>query len=836
MRGGMKKLTAALLTTALLFGTLGAGLPEVNAVSEETLCNSDYAVADTVIDRVYEIAEEAASPVNAISDYLVSCPEVEESSIQINGQAVLWQLLNGIVCSYSPDIQELSSEASTQSLENSPDTETISYARRGVKHGSDVYLFEPYYGLSDDFTDLYQGMAKKLAAKSGATYHYYKGDAATVDAVADALESGGVIILNSHGTTDYSGSDVSAAATTSYLCLQTGDGITVQDYQNGHASYGGTRDGLSYYQVDGTALTDHMDRQGSNGLVWMAICLGMATDGLSQPLLDNGADVVYGYSESVTFKGEACFASYFFDSLMEGNTVATAIDHMKSECGEWDYSPELCQKAGLSTFYMASTKEEAQKRKAAFPIVASSEDRYPGQDRVNDTQQVSSSWKLSDQYSITARTADSAKGTVSVNGLSIISTPAEGYAAKGCTVEPQDAAVITQSGNNFRVSQLRQDCTITVEFEQREHGTVSFQTPDGVDQADITGYLGDTILLPTPSGTPRSDSYAYVFSGWSETPLEQPVKTSKRYRAGESYRITSSAQTLYAVYQYIGDTTGAACVFTEPSASKTDWSGMYIFSVDHKVVPSDGTFTEFSVGGKSSWVAAKKLGMSIGSNSIALPSQAATFRISRIAGSDSYVIRMGGTSNTAYLAMTADCDTVSTTANFGTEDARWRIDLQDGALLITSVKYPERTLRCVRNGTGRYLACVPSGGEQIHLYQAPAGAAIWYTTLCITNGTTNIAMDVPTSVSAGNTITGTLTIDNQGTQNRTAALYCAQYDANGKMLSVTTLAPVYAPAGEMSRVRLSDITPAAGAATVKLMVLDSETMEPLCNERLISIE
>ena len=56
---------------------------------------------------------------------------------------------------------------------------------------------------------------------------------------------------------------------------------------------------MRYYEVDGTVIANHMEKPANGGLVWMAICLGMATDGLEGPLMDAGVGVVYGYSQSV---------------------------------------------------------------------------------------------------------------------------------------------------------------------------------------------------------------------------------------------------------------------------------------------------------------------------------------------------------------------------------------------------------------------------------------------------------------------------------------------------------------------------------------------------------
>ena len=58
---------------------------------------------------------------------------------------------------------------------------------------------------------------------------------------------------------------------------------------------------IKYYAVDGTCIANHMTKSAPDSLIWSAICLGMATDGLCAPLRAEGVSVFYGYSQSVTF-------------------------------------------------------------------------------------------------------------------------------------------------------------------------------------------------------------------------------------------------------------------------------------------------------------------------------------------------------------------------------------------------------------------------------------------------------------------------------------------------------------------------------------------------------
>ena len=836
MRGLQKRLAAMVLVAAVLFGLAPHGSQVYAADAGNTLSAGDYDAANQVMERAYAIAAEADEDdfslsqdiIQAIEAYLRQCADVDPASIQVQGSNIQWRMYSGITCAYSPVLLEQAAQDTGAAEQSTPgdqsgsaDTEVIPYGTSDTAHGSDVYLFEPYYGLSDDFTDHYQTEAKALAAQTGGTYHYYKGGAATVENIADALEKGGVIIFNSHGTTDYagSGSDYTSGATTSYLCLQSGTGLTAEDYQDGHAVYGGVIDGLPYYQVDGTVLTNHMERHGSGGLVWMAICLGMATDGLAGPLMEQGEAVVYGYSQSVTFKGDACFSADFFDSLMGGSTMAEAIADMKASCGEWDYSPQLCAKAGLSSFYMVSTKEEAQKSHAAFPIVVSDADPYPGQGLVDDTQAVHSGWKLQDYYAITAVSEDEDRGSVTVNGLTIETTPAEGYIADGCTVSPAGAANVKQDGSQFLISDLIQDCRITVHFSPRATGTITFQTPDGVTQPECTGYIGDSVLLPEPTALPQAHDVQYAFAGWAEAPVSEPAKKASVFQAGTVYPVTSEAQRLYAVYSYYGDGAADPCRFTRVTGALTEQSGTYVLTSGGYAARCDGSFISRSLSG-----------VIFDQNRIARIPPNSTWKISRISGSDCYVIRLGGTDGTEYLASGTEEGKVTTTANFSWGEARWRILVVNGGVTISNVKYPERTLQCAAGEDGLYLSCQSGAGKPLTLYQCPSGGRLYYTGACANGGGLTAALSAAEDLTFDRDTEnyGTVTLHNPGALEKTAQLILVEYDAQGGQISMRVLQSADAAPGENVTLTLEAGDFSANAETAALLVLERGTYQPLC--------
>lgn len=272
-----KRMLSVLLAVAVLLSlTVTAFAADGDA--DTVLTAADYAAADALFDALDGVEQTAAQRdastggrTQAICDYLNAQDEVVSGSVETSGDQVTWLTEQGIACAYSPRLEQIAAAAEPVAM-ISPDVQTRTYAERGAQHGRDVYLFQPYYGIDRSFTEQYQKEAQRVAQASEGTYHYYKGEAATVDTIADAIMDGGVVIFDSHGSTDYeNGDDYTSGATTSYLCLQTGDGLTKADYDSGHAVYSSTSSSMKFFLVDGTVIADHMDAnaQANNGLLWM---------------------------------------------------------------------------------------------------------------------------------------------------------------------------------------------------------------------------------------------------------------------------------------------------------------------------------------------------------------------------------------------------------------------------------------------------------------------------------------------------------------------------------------------------------------------------------------
>lgn len=680
----MKRILAILLVLAML------PIPATFALdaepSAEPITQEAYDAVTADIWQTIEAIEETevvakrgktagADSYAAIVDDVIAAVEASdtfvEGSINRNGDFFTWETTEGVVCGYSPRLRARirANAVEGADAEDYAGVEVTSYATRGGSPSSvDVAVFQPYYGIDSDFTTQYVNEAKSIAQATDGTIKTYKTTNATIDAIANALESCGVVIFDSHGDTDYYTryGDYTSQANTSYLCLQSGTGLTTADQTQVTGTYGsyyhaydaGSYGNMHYYCVDGTAIANHMDQTAPNSLLWMAICLGMATDGMQKPLREKGVEVVYGYSQSVTFDGDYQWEAAFWDKMIAGENVATAVSYMKNLYG---------------------IKDPYETSYPAYPIVASSEDTYPGQGNVDKAQTVKSTWTLlgsssgecthdwkvtqtvaatcteggytletcsicsetrktdvtgalghdmktdkvveatcttggytqlkcsrcgvterrnvvsatghsyeavvieptyyaqgytthtcvncgdkyvdsytaplKPAYNITVRVSDEAFGKAFLSGNVVTAVPVNGMYASGFLLTPAYSATVVQEGNSFYITDVKEDCVLTIEFRSKDAAKVTFSVPAGCKAESLTGCVGEAVELTAPTGKPVADAHDYVFAGWVETPVSD-VLSKPDVVFTDSYLFTEQSATLYALYSYVyrGDT------------------------------------------------------------------------------------------------------------------------------------------------------------------------------------------------------------------------------------------------------------------------------------------
>lgn len=582
-----KRLLCWLLTVAMLISMLPSVLAAGRHPSSRVIGQEDYEQVNRLWEQVCAVENEQLAQANSATDFSdvvdiqTIAALVRHSSLYVSN-SLIWHsddyfsfmTTGGIACGYNLSHRERLRDTAAEEI-CLYDAETTAEVTTDSGSQPDITLIAPFYGYDTSFTDQYQRDMQALARATNGTFTQYTQSAATIDTIAGALEESRVVVFDSHGATDYENpyqsSDCVSQANTSYLCITSGAGLTTADYAAVSGPYGtyhhavdwGIYGSYHVYAVDGTAIANHMEHPARENLLWMAICLGMATDGLVKPLREKGVGVVYGYSQSVTFDYDYQWEDVFFSRLEQGDTVAQAAAVMKERVGRWDYEEQY------------PTISQARSNYCAFPIFASAEDVYPGQGKVDALQTVRSAWTLPEEteFPITAVANHSDWGTVHVSGRVITAVPAQGYYTAGYAVTAGQAEVL-QRGNEFEVTPASA-CTITIQFAAKTKARISFQTPAGVQQSPVDTYLGEEVALPMPAGAPFKPEKGYVFLGWSAMPVDSAQRQPEYYKPGSTFRVTEEEQKLYALYAYRTGTDGGTAAFTQVQIEQEDWSGVY---------------------------------------------------------------------------------------------------------------------------------------------------------------------------------------------------------------------------------------------------------------------
>lgn len=413
----MRRLVAIMLVLSILF----SALPTV--FSEETAEVEAIPAADELFRQIDELcsglAKRGGTPGEAafaaLSDDVYALVEAsgtaEPGSLAANGDFIRWvDQETGIPCCYSPDHEAAKAGAYSQAQELTV-TEDLQELMRSAKptrtaasndcpQSLNVGLLQPYwesneyYGGSGflRYSQFFLQQANSLAQKTGGNLIRFSMANVTPDTIAYTLQNCGVVLINSHGTTDYkNGNDTTSRANCSYLWL-TSDFSSIadiktllnsEDYASTHTGPYGTYYDVYYsggqYCINGTVIANHMTANAPDSLVYFGCCLGMATDGLFAPVLEKGVETAIGFSQTVTFKGDYSYMLSITVSLLDGDTLAEAMAAAKQE-------------VGLTDPYKL--------KNPCYPVVVSSDDPYPGQGSVDAPQNVVSSWHLS-TYQVT---------------------------------------------------------------------------------------------------------------------------------------------------------------------------------------------------------------------------------------------------------------------------------------------------------------------------------------------------------------------------------------------------------------------------------------------------
>ena len=749
-----KRLFALLLVLAMVVGvlpTMASAVGKVNPREIDTARPFGEEVNDILDDDVFakiaQVENGAATRMGGISrmteqDYVRIVPQVIEAikdsetyvpgTLQQNGNFLVWETTTGMPCCYDPRMEaELHNtvndptpaEMARAEAEAQAILEDYTAVRGGSATSTKIGLIQPYWESNSSYSDssftsyspYYKTMWQNLYGATGGTGMRYSMTNATVDNIAKTIEECGLVIFDSHGTTDYSGSngDYTSRANCSYLCLTTNSGVTSADTQAKSGPYGTYYEcmkGSGYAYVSGTCIANHMTKNAPHSLVYMGICLGMATDGMYKGLRSKGVEVVYGYSQSVSFSGEKQYIQSILGYVKDGDNFGTALNKAKNSLGKWDPA------------YSSYSQSQAVANHVAFPIVVSSEDAYPGHGYVDAVQNVYSTWNLfggsSTSYTVTATSNNTSYGTVSVSGNVITASPKTGYYAASYTVT-SGTATVTQNGNTFTVNPSS-NCTVRINFAAKTQYTVTLKA-NGSTYNTLSCYSGESVTLPT---TATSVS-GYTFAGWTTGTV---AETTTRPTILTGSYTPSGNVTLYAVYTRTSGGTGAVS-YQLVSSTPSSWAGNYVITNGNStsmyvlkgVTPSsNGAEIENS----SNAATYASTGMSLSNNTLTNVSNAYVFTLA--ATGSYYTLQSANTG--AYMGMDSS-SYLSGYTSYNSSYCRWTPAVNSsGAAQLKNYangSYPYFGF----NTSGKYFwSASSSNANVLRLWKATTSGTTYYTT------------------------------------------------------------------------------------------------------------
>ncbi len=749
-----KRLFALLLVLAMVVGvlpTMASAVGKVNPREIDTARPFGEEVNDILDDDVFakiaQVENGAATRMGGISrmteqDYVRIVPQVIEAikdsetyvpgTLQQNGNFLVWETTTGMPCCYDPRMEaELHNtvndptpaEMARAEAEAQAILEDYTAVRGGSATSTKIGLIQPYWESSSSYSDssftsyspYYKTMWQNLYGATGGTGMRYSMTNATVDNIAKTIEECGLVIFDSHGTTDYSGSngDYTSRANCSYLCLTTNSGVTSADTQAKSGPYGTYYEcmkGSGYAYVSGTCIANHMTKNAPHSLVYMGICLGMATDGMYKGLRSKGVEVVYGYSQSVSFSGEKQYIQSILGYVKDGDNFGTALNKAKNSLGKWDPA------------YSSYSQSQAVANHVAFPIVVSSEDAYPGHGYVDAVQNVYSTWNLfggsSTSYTVTATSNNTSYGTVSVSGNVITASPKTGYYAASYTVT-SGTATVTQNGNTFTVNPSS-NCTVRINFAAKTQYTVTLKA-NGSTYNTLSCYSGESVTLPT---TATSVS-GYTFAGWTTGTV---AETTTRPTILTGSYTPSGNVTLYAVYTRTSGGTGAVS-YQLVSSTPSSWAGNYVITNGNStsmyvlkgVTPSsNGAQIEDA----NNATAYSSTGMSLSNNTLTNVSNAYVFTLA--ATGSYYTLQSANTG--AYMGMDSS-SYLSGYTSYNSSYCRWTPAVNSsGAAQLKNYANGSYPYFGFNTSSKYFWSASSSNANVLRLWKATTSGTTYYTT------------------------------------------------------------------------------------------------------------
>ena len=566
-----RKLLAALIALVMIMVAVPAlSLAEgTAAIAEEAIAMRKLETTWAALDNAEQSAMAACTDRNqvicAVYQAALSLPNVDKDSFSDFTKDGFFFTVDGMLCAYN---YRLRNELNTDAAPVDGKDRFVFVKGTGVgenlrdAESPDVFLVGPYYGHDGSFTDQYKEEAQSIAQATGGDYFLVQSTGATGPAIAQNFTDKGVVIYDSHG---------SQSGSSSYLCLTTNAGITQQDYSNSWAVNTG---GAAW--IDGRYIENHVDAPLSNCMVWMAICEGMKRQGqgtTGYALLNAGAGCVYGYSQSVSFRGDYEYEEVFWNHMKDGETVAEAYNAMVARYG-------VCDPYGN-----------------AYPIVMSPADPFPA--NPDSPQLVNCDWVLFgnsepvalNSFTLSRSEIELCLGRTATVAFNRVPDNANQYELVWTCANERIAAV---NGNDRKVYILgvgigstTVTCTVMVNGEVYGTATVAVTVIEDASLRDALNVEGGSLAFSSgeeyPFAAEEGEGRFYVRStnnGQSNT--VSTLTTAIRMEAGE---------TLTFEYKYSSETNYDFYNFYVNGTQLQHLSGQSSWETYTYTAPSSGTYT-----------------------------------------------------------------------------------------------------------------------------------------------------------------------------------------------------------------------------------------------------
>lgn len=192
----------------------------------------------------------------------------------------------------------------------------------------DVMVFRPYRQSPNQGSfenEFYTGKAADICTLTGGKYTDFQERDAYPGNLKDICNYG-FFIIDSHGT---------KVQGKSYMMMRKGDTSQYDyaaDLSAGHILASGSDVG-----VTGSFFTKYIKDEGKTmpgTFLYLVVCLGMATDTICEPAIECGAQLVFGYTESVSFAWDFRFSATLFEYLTQDNPDHTERTYTFSEALE----------------------------------------------------------------------------------------------------------------------------------------------------------------------------------------------------------------------------------------------------------------------------------------------------------------------------------------------------------------------------------------------------------------------------------------------------------------------------------------------------------------------